>query len=131
MESKKKKSYQLRQEGKKYILTTSSVKEDAIKMDVTSITERYFSREFTLDELKSLDAIFSLIKSSSDAIDFIDKALKQQKVIIKEYDGLVFIIFYFFSKGIVNKVIIPLGKLGSRLKLIASDKISSGKNCFF
>lgn len=124
MESKKK-SYQLRQNGKKYILTTSSQKEDAIKMDVTSITEKYFSREFTLDELKSLDTIFNLIKTSSDAIDFMDKALRQQKVIIKEYDGLVFIIFYFFSKGIVNKVIIPLGKIGSKLKLISSGEKSA------
>ena len=128
METKKKKSYQLRQNGKKYILTTSTPKENAVKMDVTSITERYFSREFTLDELKSLDAIFSLIKSSSDAIDFIDKALRQEKVEIKEYGGFVFIIFYFFSKGIVNKVIIPLGKLGSKLKLISPGKISSDKN---
>ena len=106
-----KNSYQLKQGKKEYILTTSLLG-NSIKIVCKNRKEQSFNRVFTLDELKNLDKVFNIIKSPKEALDFIDKALRIQKVGVKEQDGRVKIIFYFTTKGLVHEIKIPLGKIG-------------------
>ena len=108
-----KNSYQLRQGEKEYILVASLIGE-TIKIVCNSF-KHSFAREFTLDELRSLDQIFYNIKSPKEAIDYIDKALRIQKVGVKEEEGKVKIIFYIITKGIVHQIDIPLGKRGKEV----------------
>ena len=70
-----KNSYQLKQGDKEYILTTSLIG-DVIKFVWKNRKNKSFKRIFTLDELKKLDKVFNIIKSSGEAFDFIDKALR-------------------------------------------------------
>ena len=106
-----KNSYQLKQGKKEYILTTSLLG-NSIKIVCKNRKEQSFNRVFTLDELKNLDKVFNIIKSPKEALDFIDKALRIQKVGVKEQDGRIKIIFYFTTKGLVHEIKIPLGKIG-------------------
>ena len=118
-----KNTYQLRQGEKKYILITSLAGE-TIKLVCNSF-DQSFTREFTLDELRSLDQLFYEIKSSKEAIDFIDKALKIQKVGVKEKDGIVKLIFYITTKGIVHQIDIPLRKIGEKANFSDNNLISN------
>ena len=118
-----KNSYQLRQGEKRYILITSLVGE-TIKLVCNSF-DQSFTREFTLDELRSLDQLFYEIKSSKEAIDFIDKALRIQKVGVKEEDGIIKIIFYITTKGIVHQIDIPLRKIGEKGNFSDNNLISN------
>ena len=122
MESNKN-TYQLRQGEKRYILITSLVGE-TIKLVCNSF-DQSFTREFTLDELRSLDQLFYEIKSSKEAIDFIDKALRIQKVGVKEENGIIKIIFYITTKGIVHQIDIPLRKMGEKANISDNNFISN------
>ena len=114
----KKNSYQLKQGNKEYIFKTSLIDGETIKMVCTNKGGQSYSRKFKLDELKSIDQIFDIIKSPSEALDFIDKALTKHKVGVKEEIGKLKIVFYLTTKGIVHQIYIPLGK-------IITDNISS------
>ena len=107
----KKNSYQLKQGSKEYIFKTSLIDGETIKMVCTNKGGQPYSRKFKLDELKSIDQIFDIIKSPSEALDFIDKALTKHKVGVKEEVGKLKIVFYLTTKGIVHQIYIPLGKI--------------------
>ena len=108
--------YQLKQGGKEYIFSTSIVG-NLIKLSCKNQEGKIFSRNFTVNDLKSLDPMFNEITSESDGIDYIDKALNIHKVGVREEDGKIKIIFYVKTQGMSNQVEIPLG--------VSSDALSS------
>ena len=110
--------YQLKQGDKEYIFSTTVVG-SSIRLSCKNPAGKLYSRDFTVSDLKSIDQIFNEIKSESDAIDYIDKALKIHKVGVREEEGRVKIVFYVTSGGILNQVEIPLG---------LSDSGSAGEN---
>ena len=76
-----KNTYKLEQSGKVYILTTSVVGENirlTCKNSSSSKNKKY-SRDFTVEQLHKLDKLFHLLKTPLQSIEYIDKALKQQK----------------------------------------------------
>ena len=110
--------YQLKQGDKEYIFSTTVVG-SSIRLSCKNPAGKLYSRDFTVSDLKSIDQIFNEIKSESDAIDYIDKALKIHKVGVREEEGRIKIVFYVTSGGILNQVEIPLG---------LADSGSSGAN---
>ena len=106
--------YRLTQKNKQYIATIS-LNENSIKISCKNELEPtiQFSREFTLENLKKLDPIFDIIKTPIEAIEWIDKAMKFQKVRIDDENSTFIIIFHINTKGISNQIEIPLIKEGA------------------
>ena len=65
---------------------------------------------------------FNLIKTEKEAVEYIDKALNVHKVGVSEENGIIKIIFYITTEGIIHTVEFPLGEGKSLLqsKLINS-----------
>ena len=108
-----KNTYKLEQSGKVYILTTSVVGENirlTCKNSSSSKNKKY-SRDFTVEQLHKLDKLFHVLKTPLQSIEYIDKALKQQKVGITEENNGIKISFYITTKGITNQIDIPLGEV--------------------
>jgi hypothetical protein len=81
-------TYKLNQEGKEYILTISTIGEN-IKISCKSTLNENanFSQDFSLNELKKLDQLFGAINTTQEALEYLDKALKVQKVgVVEEKD---------------------------------------------
>ena len=122
--------YRLTQKNKQYIATIS-LNENSIKISCKNELEPtiQFSREFTLENLKKLDPIFDIIKTQIEAIEWIDKAMKFQKVRIDDENSTFIIIFHINTKGISNQIEIPLIKEGAISSNINSEIINgTGSN---
>ena len=122
--------YRLIQKNKQYIATIS-LNENSIKISCKNELEPtiQFSREFTLENLKKLDPIFDIIKTPIEVIEWIDKAMKFQKVRIDDENSTFIIIFHITTKGISNKIEIPLIKEGAISANINSEIITgTGSN---
>ena len=87
-------TYRLNQGNKEYILNISMVGESIRITCQNSSNENSFSKDFTLEELKQLDPIFGIIQTPYEGLDYIDKALKVQKVGITEQGNNMKINFY-------------------------------------
>ena len=61
--------------------------------------------------MHKLDKLFHVLKTPLQSIEYIDKALKQQKVGITEENNGIKISFYITTKGITNQIDIPLGEV--------------------
>ena len=108
-------SYRLNQGNKEYILTISIVGE-SIRIacrNTSSGNDGDFTRDFTLEQLKKLDQIFDIINTPYEALAYIDKALKIQKVGVSEEGGNMKINFYITTQGIEHQLEIPLGGIGA------------------
>ena len=105
-------TYKLEQTGKVYMLTTSIVG-DKIRLackNSSSPKNKKFSRDFSVEQLRKLDKLFNVLKSPLSAIQYIDEALRQQKVGVSEENNGIKITFYITTKGITNQIDIPLGE---------------------
>ena len=120
--------YQLKQNDKEYIFSTTVVG-NSIRLSCKNPSGKLYSHDFSVSELKSIDQIFNEIKSESDAIDYIDNALKIHKVGVREEEGRIKIVFYVTSGGILNQVEIPLGLSdsgSSEVNLASDNKVLLG-----
>ena len=112
MESNKS-TYKLEQGGKVYMFTTSIVDEN-IRLSCrnsSSTKKKKFFRDFSIEQLQKLDKLFNVLKTPLQAIQYIDEALRQQKVGVTEEDNGIKITFYITTKGITNQIEIPLGEI--------------------
>ena len=100
--------YMLKQRGKEYIFSTSIVG-NSIRLSCKNQQGKIYSKDFTVNDFKSLAPIFNEITSESDAIDYIDKALNIHKVGVHEEEEQIKITFHINIQGTVNQVEIPLG----------------------
>ena len=88
-------TYRLNQGNKEYILTIRTMGEKIRITCKNALNENInFSRDFTIDELRRLDQIFISINTAYDALNYIDKALKEQKVGVSEEGETIKINFY-------------------------------------
>lgn len=104
-------SYKIDQKDKQYILTTS-IQENSIKISCKNEleSENVHSRTFTLENLKKMDPIFDIIKTPLEAIEWIDKAVKLQRVRIVDDMSSFKIVFNITTNGISNQVEIPMSE---------------------
>ena len=107
-------TYKLNQGSKEYILTISMVGNSLrITCKDSSNENLSFSRDFTIEELQRLDSVFKIIATPLEALDYMDKALKIQKVGITEEDDTLKINFFVTTQGVLHQLEIPLGESGS------------------
>ena len=116
-------SYKLEQNNKDYILTTSIIDNELKiscknKEDPTLI----YSRTFTIEAFQKIDEIFKIIKTPLDAIKWIDKALKVQKVGIIDEASSFKLKFVITTKGITNQIDIPLNKEGEKASISVKEE---------
>ena len=116
--------YQLRQGNNIYILKIC-VTENAIRLSCKNLNGKNYSRDFLLYDFKSIDPFFDPINNEQDAIEYIDKALNVHKVAIVEESGVLKIIFYVITKGLINTVEIPLGESGKSLLQSKLDSLNN------
>ena len=110
-------TYQLEQNGKVYMFSTSLVG-DNIRLSCknsSSPKNKRYSRDFTVENLRKLDKLFNVLKTPIQAIQYIDEALRQQKVGVTEENNGIKITFYITTKGITNQIDIPLGDMNSMM----------------
>ena len=103
-------TYKLDQEDKEYIFSTSIVG-NKLRMackNSSSVNNKKYTRDFTIEQLHKIDKIFSVLTSPLEALDYIDKALNNQKVGVSEENGIIKITFYITTKGVTNQIEIPL-----------------------
>ena len=120
-------TYKLNQGNKEYILTISTVN-DSIRISCKNNSDENvseFSRDFTIEDLKKLDNIFNFIQTPYEALNYIDKALKIQKVGVTEEADTIKINFYLTTKGVVHQLKIPLGESSSGLNF---NNVASSSN---
>ena len=104
-------TYRLEQGDQEYILSASIVG-NLLRMtcqNSSNENNKKFTRDFTVAQLNQIDKLFTVIKSPEQALDYIDKALSQQKVGITEENGGLKLTFYITTNGISNEIDIPLG----------------------
>ena len=96
--------------NKEYILTTS-ILGNIIRISCKDkLNEKFsFSRDFSLEELKKVDDFFNKIQTPLEGLDFIDKALKKQKVGIYEEKDSLKVVFYVETQGNEHQLEIALG----------------------
>ena len=110
-------TYKLEQNGKVYMFSTSLVG-DNIRLSCknsSSPKNKRYSRDFTVENLRKLDKLFNILKTPIQAIQYIDEALRQQKVGVTEENNGIKITFYITTKGITNQIDIPLGDMNSMM----------------
>ena len=81
----------------------------------SSPKNKKYSRDFTVENLRKLDKLFNVLKTPIQAIQYIDEALRQQKVGVTEENNGIKITFYITTKGITNQIDIPLGDMNSMM----------------
>ena len=110
-------TYKLEQNGKVYMFSTCLVG-DNIRLSCknsSSPKNKKYSRDFTIENLRKLDKLFNVLKTPIQAIQYIDEALRQQKVGVTEENNGIKITFYITTKGITNQIDIPLGDMNSMM----------------
>ena len=103
--------YNLSQEGKQYLLKSSLIG-NRLRLSCKSQANQKikFTREFTMDELKTLDKIFSPITTPFEALQCFDIMMKNQKVSVSESNDVINIKFYLKSEEDSYQTEIPLSE---------------------
>ena len=104
-------SYQLKQGDQEYVLYVCLLG-DIINMNCKNSQNIEYTRKFTLEEFKSLDAKFSNIKTPVDAINFFDNIIREEKVGVNEDDSKIIITIYLTAEALMHQINIHLGKNG-------------------
>ena len=116
-------TYRLNQGDKEYILTISIIRNSIRLTCKDSQNENLlFSRDFTIEELKRLDSIFNIITSPNEALNYMDKALKMQKVGVSQENDFLKIDFFVTSQGVVHQLEIPLGESQKNFNVSSNEE---------
>ena len=108
MESKENK-YQLVQKKGSYVFSTSVQGDEVIlTLKNTSNPASALRKNFSIETLRRIGAIFESVQTPSDVIQWIDKALKVHKVKVIEQGSDVRIVFFVVQDNIKHRVEIPL-----------------------
>ena len=110
-------TYRLEQGGQEYIFSAGIVG-NKLRMtcqNSSNPNNKKFLRDFTVTELNKIDNLFTIIKTTEQALEYIDKALSKHKVGINEENGGLKLTFYITSNGVSNQIDIPLGDSGSAI----------------
>jgi hypothetical protein len=88
--------YKLNQKGKEYILKISIIGNN-LRLSCKSLLNPTinFTRDYSAENLKQLDKVFSFIQTPFEALELIDKTLKKQKVQVKEEVDIIKLNFFF------------------------------------
>ena len=101
-------TYNLSQDGKQFLLQSSLIG-NRLRLSCKSVSNQKikFVREFTIEELKQLDKIFSSITTPYEALQCFDTIMKNQKVSISESFEVINIKFYIKTEEEVHQMELP------------------------
>ena len=101
-------TYNLSQDGKQFLLQSSLIG-NRLRLSCKSVSNQKikFVREFTIEELKQLDKIFSSITTPYEALQCIDTIMKNQKVSISESFEVINIKFYIKTEEEEHQMELP------------------------
>ena len=108
-------TYRLEQGDKEFIFSASIIG-NVLRMtckNSSSENHQKFKQDFTMQQFNEIDEIFNFIKTPEEALDFIDKALSDQKVGIFEENGGIKLTFYIKTDEVTKEIDIPLGDVVS------------------
>ena len=95
----------------------------------SSIKSKKFYRDFSIEQLQKVDKLFNVLKTPLQATEYIDEALRQQKVGVSEESNSIKITFYITTKGITNQIDIPLYDIkGTKIKGNSGSKYEKIEN---
>ena len=133
MESNKS-TYKLDQGGQEYMFSTSIVG-DLLRLsckNTSSTKTKKYYRDFSIEQLQKIDKLFNVLKTPLQATEYIDQALRQQKVGVSEESNSIKITFYITTKGITNTIDIPLWNTkGSKINGNSESKTEKIENYEF
>ena len=98
--------YQLEQDNKIFILTTSLI-DDKLKIMCQDSNSQKFIGEFNMNELLQLSGYFSAIGTLEQAQIYLNGIIEKQRIGIFEGKTYISIILYLVNN---DKIIIPLNK---------------------
>ena len=103
--------YNLSQDGKQYILKSSLIG-NRLRLSCKNLSNQKikFTREFTIEELKQLDKIFSSITTPYEALQCFDTIMKNQKVAVSEAFEVINIKFYLKSEEEEHQMEVPISE---------------------
>ena len=113
-------SYQLKQGDEDYILSITII-EPNIKIACEDSKSQIYSKELTLEDIKSLDEIFSNVQNTFDITESFDNILRNEKVRVEEESDLVQVIFFIASEN--KNIQILLEKEGGAGPLPQEEKL--------
>ena len=101
-------TYNLSQDGKQFLLQSSLIG-NRLRLSCKSVSNQKikFVREFTIEELKQLDKIFSSITTPYEALQCFDTIMKNQKVSISESFEVINIKFYIKTEEEEHQMELP------------------------
>ena len=101
-------TYNLSQDGKQFLLQSSLIG-NRLRLSCKSVSNQKikFVREFTIEELKQLDKIFSSITTPYEALQCFDTLMKNQKVVVSEAFEVINIKFYIKSEEEEHQMELP------------------------
>ena len=101
-------TYNLSQDGKQFLLQSSLIG-NRLRLSCKSVSNQKikFVREFTIEELKQLDKIFSSITIPYEALQCFDTIMKNQKVSISESFEVINIKFYIKTEEEEHQMELP------------------------
>ena len=119
-------SYQLKQGDEDYILSITII-EPNIKIACEDSKSQIYSKELTLEDIKSLDEIFSNVQNTFDITESFDNILRNEKVRVEEESGLVQVIFFIASENKNIQILLEkeggVGPLPQEEKLFDENQI--------
>ena len=115
-------TYKITQNNKEYTLTASIVQNSVRLMcKNNSNTSIKFCRDYTVEQLKQLDQIFNTIQTPLQALEYIDKALRLEKVSITEDAQEIKINFFLQVEDIPNQTEIPIQETNTTTTTTTTD----------
>ena len=97
-------SYQLKQGDEDYIFSLTLL-EPNIKLSLEDSKGQIYAKVFSLEDIKSLDQIFSSAESLFDIVESFDNILRNEKVRVEEDEsGLILIVLYITSEDRLIKI---------------------------
>ena len=101
-------TYNLSQDGKQFLLQSSLIG-NRLRLSCKSVSNQKikFVREFTIEELKQLDKIFSSITTPYEALQCFDTIMKNQKMSISESFEVINIKFYIKTEEEEHQMELP------------------------
>ena len=100
-------SYQLKQGDEDYIFSLTLI-EPNIKLSLEDSRGQIYAKVFSVEDIKSLDQIFSNVQAAFDIVESFDNILRNEKVRVEEESDLIQVVLYIAPED--RKIKISLNK---------------------
>ena len=86
-------SYQLKQGDEEYIFSLTLI-EPNIRLSLEDSKGQIYAKVFSVEDIKSLDQIFSNVQAAFDIVESFDNILRNEKVRVEEESDLIQVVLY-------------------------------------